>query len=86
MNSIKTLVIALFACTFSGAAFVPAMSRQSPQTTLAFGFLKDLGLEKPSWLPDFGGKKDKMDESAAEEPVAEAPKDKKEEEAEAPAE
>jgi hypothetical protein len=21
-------------------------------------FLKDLGLEKPSWLPDFGGKKE----------------------------
>jgi hypothetical protein len=24
---------------------------------LAFGFLKELGLEKPSWLPDFGGKR-----------------------------
>merc|ERR1719443_528185 len=32
-----------------------------------FGFLKDLGLEKPSWLPDFGGGDDKP----AEEPKAE---------------
>merc|ERR1719443_2868297 len=32
-----------------------------------FGFLKDLGLEKPSWLPDFGGSDDKP----AEEPKAE---------------
>ncbi len=31
------------------------------------GFLKDLGFEKPSWLPDFGGGDDKP----AEEPKAE---------------
>ena len=30
-------------------------------------FLKDLGFEKPSWLPDFGGGDDKP----AEEPKAE---------------
>ena len=40
---------------------------------LSFGFLKDLGLEKPSWLPDFGGKK-------SEEPVAEEAKKEEEEE------
>lgn len=40
---------------------------------LSFGFLKDLGLEKPSWLPDFGGKK-------SEEPVAEEAKTEEEEE------
>merc|ERR1719443_461506 len=34
-----------------------------------FGFLKDLGLEKPTWLPDFGDK-------AAEEPKAEEKKSK----------
>jgi len=39
------------------------------------GFLKDLGLEKPSWLPDFGGGK-------KEEEKAEAPKEEKEEEEE----
>jgi len=35
-----------------------------------FGFLKEAGLEKPSWLPDFGGDK------AAEEPKAEEKKSK----------
>jgi len=34
---------------------------------LSFGFLKELGLEKPSWLPDFGGKKE---EEKPEEPAA----------------
>ena len=86
MNSIKTFVVALVACTVTGASFVPAVVRQAPQTTLAFGFLKELGLEKPSWLPDFGGKKDKTDEPATEEPVSDASKDQKEENAEAPAE
>merc|ERR1719443_62464 len=35
-----------------------------------FGFLKEAGLEKPSWLPDFGGDK------SAEEPKAEEKKSK----------
>ena len=41
----------------------PAFSRTASE--LQFGFLKDLGLEEPSWLPDFGGGKDeeKKDES-----------------------
>jgi len=30
-------------------------STSSTTTALKFKFLKDLGLEKPSWLPDFGG-------------------------------
>ena len=38
-------------------AFVP-MNTPSRTTALQFGFLKELGLEKPSWLPDFGSKKD----------------------------
>lgn len=42
-------------------AAVPSVTEQST-TSLGPGFLKDLGFEKPSWLPDFGGKK--------EEPVA----------------
>jgi len=29
---------------------------QSSTTSLGFGFLKELGLEKPTWLPDFGDK------------------------------
>ena len=38
-------------------AFAP-MNTPSRTTSLQFGFLKELGLEKPSWLPDFGSKKD----------------------------
>ena len=33
----------------------PALSNS--KTELQFGFLKELGLEKPSWLPDFGDAK-----------------------------
>ena len=29
-------------------------------------FMKDLGFEKPSWLPDFGGKKESEDANAAD--------------------
>ena len=67
-------------------AFVPGKvcdQRMTAKRTgaLSFGFLKDLGLEKPSWLPDFGGGK------KTEEPVAEdKDKEKEEEETTAPAE
>jgi hypothetical protein len=37
-------------------------------TRLEFGFLKELGLEKPSWLPDFGGKKE--EDTTNDAPVA----------------
>ena len=56
------------ASLFAGAtAFSPQASPSSAvrSTKLQFGFLKDLGLEKPSWLPDFGGK-----DSEEKEPVA----------------
>ena len=79
MKSFQALILLVVATAASGAAFVPSFSRQGRSTALAFGFLKELGLEKPSWLPDFGGKK----EEPAEEPTAEAPA---EEEAEATAE
>lgn len=62
------LVLSLFAA--STDAFVPATKcigvAQSSTTSLKFGFLKELGLEKPAWLPDFGGEKSK----APAEPVA----------------
>ena len=48
-------------------AFAP-LKTPSRTTSLQFGFLKELGLEKPSWLPDFGSKKD---EEEAPAPVAE---------------
>ena len=55
-------------------AFVPAtrqgavISAEQSKTSLGPGFLKDLGFEKPSWLPDFGGKKE---DTTKEEVVAE---------------
>ena len=41
---------------------------EKSSTAIGPGFLKDLGFEKPSWLPDFGGG-DKKEEEA---PKAEA--------------
>jgi len=53
--------IALSLFAVSTKAFVPATHKksisQSSTTSLRFGFLKELGLEKPAWLPDFGGDK-----------------------------
>lgn len=71
MKSFTALTLALVAVTVSGGAFVPAPTgtNNTPKTALAFGFLKELGLEKPDWLPDFGGKKE---EEPAPEPAAEA--------------
>jgi hypothetical protein len=62
-------------------AFAPIPARHTKVTTsaLQFGFLKELGLEKPSWLPDFGGKKE---EEEAPAPASEGA----EEDGEAPAE
>lgn len=77
-------VVALFLVLALSNAFVPANQAgfARTETNLQFGFLKELGLEKPSWLPDFGGKKDEEPEPVA---VAEEG-DAEEEEAEAPAE
>ena len=62
--------IALLATIATAAAFVPA-STYKKGTELSFKFLKDMGLEKPSWLPNFGGDK-KEDAAPAEETKAEA--------------
>ena len=60
-------------------AFVPANQPgfARTQTDLNFGFLKELGFEKPSWLPDFGGKKEEK-----KEPVAVTAEGESEQEAE----
>ena len=57
---LRSLIIAAFFALVSCAAFVPQHQpgKMAPQTVMHFKFLKDLGLEKPSWLPDFGGKKE----------------------------
>lgn len=42
------------------------------RSALRMKFLKDLGFEKPSWLPDFGGEK-KEEKPAKEEEKTEEP-------------
>ena len=58
-------LIALFLVVAAVNAFVPVANSQAAHskssTQLQFGFLKELGIEKPSWLPDFGGKKEEED-------------------------
>ena len=81
------LISALF--IGSANAFVPATPRQTvvsaeqSATSLGPGFLKDLGLEKPSWLPDFGAKKEEEVVVVASEEEAEGAEEDAEE---APAE
>ena len=59
-------------------AFVPPKPTfDTPGTVMHFKFLKDMGMEKPSWLPDFGGEKKE------EEPVAVAAEEGEEGEGEA---
>ena len=70
----QILTLPMFAVlVMSSTAFVVnpqrsfTITNQGSTTSLQFNFLKNLGLEKPDWLPDFGGSKEK--EPAAEEPV-----------------
>ena len=70
MTSLRSLVAVLFVSFIAGTtAFVPQSHNKaaSSATTLNMKFLKDLGFEKPSWLPDFGGKKEKEEEAPSEE-------------------
>lgn len=81
----------LIAALFIGSAnaFVPTTPRQTvisaeqSTTSLGPGFLKDLGFEKPSWLPDFGAKKEEEVVAVASEEEAEGAEEDAEE---APAE
>ena len=66
-------LLALALLITTSDAFVPAATRnavvqsaESSTTSLGPGFLKDLGFEKPSWLPDFGGGDKKKEEVVAE--------------------
>jgi hypothetical protein len=72
---LATLLVLATAMAFAPVNNRPSVIVASKTTALEFGFLKELGLEKPDWLPDFGGKKE-------EEPVAEAPAEGEEAEAE----
>ena len=72
-------VLFLVAATTSSTtnAFAPSSNTNKPaflssKTALQFKFLKDLGLEKPSWLPDFGGEKKEEEAKPAADATAEA--------------
>ena len=71
--SFRTLFVTLLVLA-STMAFAPIQQQRfnavKTATALEFGFLKDLGLEKPDWLPDFGGKKEDTPAPAASEEVA----------------
>ena len=80
MKSFRTLLAFLIVALVSGAGFVPRTTPSDSRiskTTVNFGFLKQLGLEKPDWLPDFGGKKveEEAPKAAVSEDDAEAPKE-----------
>ena len=73
-NIFAILVAAVLLLVANTNAFTPSSIRSnkpafltpsssSSKTKLQFKFLKDLGLEKPSWLPDFGGEKKKEEEA-----------------------
>lgn len=71
----KNVLVTLLLGASAANAFVApnafraaTVSAEQSATSLGPKFLKDLGFEKPSWLPDFGG----GEEEAAAEPVAEA--------------
>ena len=73
-------VAAIVGMTNAFAPIIRPATSASASSALQLGFLKDLGLEKPSWLPDFGGKKK---EEKAPAPASEVAN---EEDGEAPAE
>jgi hypothetical protein len=82
MSLLHTIVSFLLVSLVAGAAFVPASRPAPTSSALAFGFLKELGLEKPSWLPDFGGtekeeppKEPVMEEADEEEGEAATPEE-----------
>ena len=74
------LFVAIVGMTNAFAPIIRPATSASASSALQLGFLKDLGLEKPSWLPDFGGKKK---EEKAPAPASEVAN---EEDGEAPAE
>ena len=51
-------------------------------TTLSMKFMKDLGFEKPSWLPDFGGAKKEDDDASKADDAAAKTEEKAESESE----
>ena len=69
MMSRSALFAGLFLLAGMSNAFAPVNTPSRTASSLQFGFLKELGLEKPGWLPDFGSAKDE-EEAPAPEAVA----------------
>jgi hypothetical protein len=76
LRSLLALTILLVAVNaFTPMGHHSACHSSAKTTALSFGFLKELGLEKPSWLPDFGSKKEEKpteESSSSEEEEEEA--------------
>jgi hypothetical protein len=66
------LLTAITVTVVHGFTTMPKSNGWKANTALQFGFLKELGLEKPSWLPDFGGKKEDPAPTLEEENKEEA--------------
>ena len=62
------LLLLLLAAVANAFVVVPPAKTS---TQLNLKFLKDLGLEKPSWLPDFGGDKEEEKAAADDDEAAE---------------
>jgi hypothetical protein len=81
-------VVVLVSTTITDAFTINAVStttrniHYSP-TILNMKFLKDLGFEKPSWLPDFGGASKNDDEEKVNDSDDAKPEEAKEETSEA---
>lgn len=72
MMAFRTFLTFLLIAAIANA-FVPVAHPRltCSKTQVQFGFLKDLGLEKPSWLPDFGGnKKEEAETTTNDAPTA----------------
>ena len=73
MKFFQNIFLLILATCSLSSAFAPIASPaqqrnlmgagEKSSTAIGPGFLKDLGFEKPSWLPDFGGG-DKKEEEA----------------------
>lgn len=67
MTSIVARLFMLGLVLAMTTAFAPlAAPARRGGSALQMKFLKDLGLEKPSWLPDFGGEKEKEEVAPSE--------------------
>jgi hypothetical protein len=81
------IVVVLVSTTITDAFTINAVSTNTRNihspTILNMKFLKDLGFEKPSWLPDFGGASKNDDEEKVNDSDDAKPEEVKEETSEA---